>query len=160
MTLFEMSEAARQLYDLLEAGEIDEQTVTDTMESIGASEKLESYIHVQRQIESEIAAFDAEIDRMTERKNSLKKQVERLKSATVDFMRATGQKSANAGTFKLTMRENKSCEITDESMIPAEYMTIIPESKKPDKRAMLAALKDGAEIAGAQLKTSYSVTAK
>jgi archaellum component FlaC len=160
MTLFEMSEAARQLYDLLEAGEIDEQTVTDTMESIGASEKLESYIHVQRQIESEIAAFDAEIDRMTERKNSLKKQVERLKSATVDFMRATNQKSANAGTFKLTMRENKSCEITDESMIPAEYMTIIPESKKPDKRAMLAALKDGAEIAGAQLKTSYSVTAK
>jgi archaellum component FlaC len=155
-----MSEAARQLYDLLEAGEIDEQTVTDTMESIGASEKLESYIHVQRQIESEIAAFDAEIDRMTERKNSLKKQVERLKSATVDFMRATNQKSANAGTFKLTMRENKSCEITDESMIPAEYMTIIPESKKPDKRAMLAALKDGAEIAGAQLKTSYSVTAK
>jgi archaellum component FlaC len=160
MTLFEMSEAARQLYDLLEAGEIDEQTVTDTMESIGASEKLESYIHVQRQIESEIAAFDAEIDRMTERKNSLKKQVERLKSATVDFMRATNQKSANAGTFKLTMRENKSCEITDESMIPAEYMTIIPESKKPDKRAMLAAMKDGAEIAGAQLKTSYSVTAK
>lgn len=160
MTLFEMSEAARQLYDLLEAGEIGEQTVTDTMESIGASEKLESYIHVQRQIESEIAAFDAEIDRMTERKNSLKKQVERLKSATVDFMRATNQKSANAGTFKLTMRENKSCEITDESMIPAEYMTIIPESKKPDKRAMLAALKDGAEIAGAQLKTSYSVTAK
>lgn len=160
MTLYEMSEAARQLYDLLEAGEIDEQTVTDTMESIGASEKLESYIHVQRQIESEIAAFDAEIDRMTERKNSLKKQVERLKSATVDFMRATNQKSANAGTFKLTMRENKSCEITDESMIPEEYMTIIPESKKPDKRAMLAALKDGAEIAGAQLKTSYSVTAK
>lgn len=160
MTLYEMSEAARQLYDLLEAGEIDEQTVTDTMESICASEKLESYIHVQRQIESEIAAFDAEIDRMTERKNSLKKQVERLKSATVDFMRATGQKSANAGTFKLTMRENKSCEITDESMIPAEYMTIIPESKKPDKRAMLAALKDGAEIAGTQLKTSYSVTAK
>lgn len=160
MTLYEMSEAARQLYDLLEQGEIDEQTVSDTMESIGASEKLESYIHVQRQIESEIAAFDAEIDRMTERKNSLKKHVERLKSATVDFMRATGQKSANAGTFKLTMRENKSCEITDESMIPAEYMTIIPESKKPDKRAMLAALKDGAEIAGAQLKTSYSVTAK
>lgn len=160
MTLYEMSEAARQLYDLLEAGEIDEQTVTDTMESIGASEKLESYIHVQRQIESEIAAFDAEIDRMTERKNSLKKQVERLKSATVDFMRATNQKKATAGTFTLTVRENKSCEIIDAAQIPAEYLRQIPATTEPDKKAMLAALKDGAEIAGAQLKTSYSVTAK
>ena len=160
MTLYEMSEAARQLYNLLEAGEIDEQTVTDTMESIGASEKLESYIHVQRQIESEIAAFDAEIDRMTERKNSLKKQVERLKSATVDFMRATNQKKATAGTFTLTVRENKSCEIIDAAKIPNEYLRQIPAKTEPDKKAMLAALKDGAEIAGAQLKTSYSVTAK
>ena len=160
MTLYEMSEAARQLYNLLEAGEIDEQTVTDTMESIGASEKLESYIHVQRKIESEIAAFDAEIDRMTERKNSLKKQVERLKSATVDFMRATNQKKATAGTFTLTVRENKSCEIIDAAKIPTEYLRQIPAKTEPDKKAMLAALKDGAEIAGAQLKTSYSVTAK
>jgi 3-dehydroquinate dehydratase len=115
---------------------------------------------VQKSFEAEIAMFDAEIKRMTENKRILENRVDYLKSKVVDFMRATNQKSANAGTFKLTMRENKSCEITDESMIPAEYMTIIPESKKPDKRAMLAALKDGAEIAGAQLKTSYSVTAK
>ena len=54
MTLYEMSETARQLYELLEAGEIDEQTVNDTMESIGASEKLESYVYIQRQLESEI----------------------------------------------------------------------------------------------------------
>lgn len=160
MTLYEMSEAARQLYDLLESGEIDEQTVTDTMESIGASEKLESYVHVQRQLESEIAAFDAEIDRMTERKNSLKKQVERLKAATVDFMRATNQKKATAGTFTLTVRENKSCEIVDADSIPREYLREIPAKFEPDKKAMLAALKNGETISGASLKTSYSVTAK
>lgn len=160
MTLYEMSEAARQLYDLLESGEIDEQTVTDTMESIGASEKLESYVHVQRQLESEIAAFDAEIDRMTERKNSLKKHVERLKAATVDFMRATNQKKATAGTFTLTVRENKSCEIVDADSIPREYLREIPAKFEPDKKAMLAALKNGETISGASLKTSYSVTAK
>ncbi len=160
MTLYEMSEAARQLYDLLESGEIDEQTVTDTMESIGASEKLESYIHVQRQIESEIAAFDAEIDRMTERKNSLKKQVDRLKAAQVEFMLATGQKSAAAGTFKLTIRENKAVDVIDEAVIPPEYMTIVPETRKPDKKAMLAALKNGEQICGAAIKTTFSVTAR
>lgn len=160
MTLFEMSAAARELQALLESGEIDEQTVLDTMESIGASEKLESYVYVQKNLEAEIDAFKAEIDRMTERKKSLEAQVERLKNAQIAFMQASGQKSANAGTFKLTMRENKSVEITDEAAIPAEYITVIPSSKRPDKKAMLAALKDGAQIEGASLKTSYSVTAK
>lgn len=160
MTLFEMSAAARELQTLLESGDIDEQTVLDTMESIGASEKLESYVYVQKNLEAEIDAFKAEIERMTERKKSLEAQVERLKNAQIAFMQASGQKSANAGTFKLTMRENKSVEITDEAAIPAEYITEIPASTRPDKKAMLAALKDGAKIEGAQLKTSYSVTAK
>lgn len=160
MTLYEMSAAAMQLYELLEAGEIDEKTVEDTMESIGASEKLESYVYVQAQLEAEIGAYKAEIDRMTERKKSLEAQVERLKNAQIAYMQATGQKSANAGTFKLTLRANKSVEITDESAIPDEYLTFIPASTRPDKKTMLAAMKNGAEIAGASLKTSYSVTAK
>lgn len=160
MTLYQMSAAAKELYELLESGEIDEQTVLDTMESIGASEKLESYVYVQKSLEAEIAAFKAEIDRMTDRKRSLEKQVERLQQAQIDFMAATGQKSANAGTFKLTMRENKSCEIVNESEIPLEYLREVPAKYEPDKKSLLAALKSGAEISGAKLKTSYSVTAK
>jgi TolA-binding protein len=155
-----MSAAALELQALLESGDIDEQTVLDTMESIGASEKLESYVYVQKNLEAEIDAFKAEIERMTERKKSLEAQVERLKNAQIAFMQASGQKSANAGTFKLTMRENKSVEITDEAAIPSEYVTEIPASTRPDKKAMLAALKAGMEIKGAKLKTSYSVTAK
>ena len=160
MTLYEMSEAARQLYDLLEAGEIDEQTVTDTMESIGASEKLESYIHVQRQLEAEIVAFDAEIKRMQERKQSLENNVKRLKQACVGYMQATGQKKATAGLFSLSLRENKSCEIIDAAKIPAEYLRQIPATAEPDKKAMLAALKDGKQIDGVNLKSSFSVTVK
>lgn len=160
MTLFEMSAAAQQLQTLLEAGEIDEQVLADTMESIGASEKLESYVYVQKNLEAEIVAFDAEIKRMTERKKALESRVERLKAAQVQFMQATGQKSASAGTFRLTLRESKSVEITDEAAIPAEYITVIPSSTRPDKKAMLAALKDGAEISGASLKTGWSVIVK
>lgn len=160
MTLYEMTEAAKQLYELLESGEIDEQTVTDTMESIGTEEKLESYCYIQKQFEAEIAAYDAEIERMTERKNSLKKQVERLKAAQVAFMQATGQKKASAGTFTLALRSTMSCEILDESLIPAEFRVEIPASSRPDKKGMLAAMKEGKEISGAQLKTSYSVTAR
>lgn len=160
MTLYKLTEAAKQLYEMLEAGEIDEQTVADTMESIGVDEKLESYVYVQKQLESEIAAFDAEIERMTERKNSLKKQVERLKAAQVAFMEATGQKKASAGTFTLSLRSTMSCEILDESLIPDEFRVEIPASTRPDKKSMLAAMKNGEQISGAQIKTSTTVIAR
>lgn len=160
MKLYEMTETAKSLYELLENGEIDEQVVLDTMEAIGASEKLESYCYVQKTLEAEIAAFKAEIERLTARKASLEKQVERMKAAQVDFMLATGQKSAAAGTFKLSIRENKSVDVIDESVIPPEFMTVVPETRKPDKKAMLAALKNGEQICGAAIKTTFSVTAR
>lgn len=160
MTLFEMTDAARHLYALLDAGEIDEQTVLDTMESIGAGEKLEAYIHVQKQLEAEIVAFKSEIDRMTERKKSLEAQVERLKRAQVDFMLATGQRSATAGTFKLTLRDNKIVCIENESLIPREFMTEKPATYQPDKKAIMAALKDGKTVAGVHIETNTTVSAK
>ena len=160
MTLYEMSDAARQLQELFEAGEIDEQTVIDTMESIGASEKLESYVYVQKNLEAELAAVSSELDRLEKRWNSLVKHINRLKKAQVEFMQATGQNKANVGTFKLRLTESKSCEITDVSLIPMEYMIEIPASVRPDKKQMLKDMKNGKSIEGASLKTSYSVTSK
>lgn len=160
MTLYEMSDAARQLYEMLEAGEIDEQTVRDTMESIGASEKLESYVYVQKQLEAEIAAFEKEIERMTDRKAALENRVKRLKEAEREFMQATGQTSANAGTFKLSLRQTKSVQIEDEGIIPMQYMVEVPATMRPDKKAMLADMKEGKTIAGASIKIGYSVTVR
>lgn len=160
MTLFEMSSTAKQLYELLESGDIDEQILLDTMESIGASAKLEDYVHVTKSFEAEIAMYDAEIKRLTENKRILQNRIEYMKSKMIEFMQATGQKTANAGTFKLTMRENKSCEVENIDLIPIEYMREIPAKLEPDKKAMLTALKNGEKISGATLKRSYSVTAK
>ena len=137
MTLYEMSSAAMQLYELLEAGEIDEQTVIDTMENIGAIEKLESYVKIQRQLEAECAAFDAEIKRMTDRKHVIERHIDRLKAAQVDFMQATGQRKAEAGTFTLTLRENKSVKVLDESAIPETVWKPQPGTLSPAFSASL-----------------------
>ena len=158
MTLFEMSAAARELYELLEAGEIDEQCVLDTMEGIGASEKLESYVYIQKQREAEAAAFDAEIKRMTERKKSIERQIERMKAAQIDFMQATGQRKAAAGTFTLTLRENKSVKVLDESAIPETFWK--PQPAKLDKAGIKDALKAGASVPGCEIETSFSVSAR
>lgn len=160
MTLFQMSDTARQLHELLESGDIDEQVLLDTMESIGAGEKLEDYVYVMKSMEAEMSMYDTEITRLKENKRVLENRTEYLKSKIIEYMQATGQKTANSGTFKLTMRENKSCEITNESEIPLEFLREVPAKYEPDKKALLAALKNGEKISGASLKTSYSVTAK
>lgn len=158
MTLYEMSAAAMQLYELLEAGEIDEQTVLDTMENIGVSEKLESYVKIQRQLEAECAAFDAEIKRMTDRKHVIERHIDRLKAAQVDFMQATGQRKAAAGTFTLTLRENKAVKVLDESAIPEVFWK--PQPAKLDKAGIKDALKAGESVPGCEIETSFSVSAR
>ena len=158
MTLYEMSAAAMQLYELLEAGEIDEQTVIDTMENIGAIEKLESYVKIQRQLEAECAAFDAEIKRMTDRKYVIERHIDRLKAAQVDFMQATGQRKAEAGTFTLTLRENKAVKVLDESAIPEVFWK--PQPAKLDKAGIKDALKAGESVPGCEIETSFSVSAR
>ena len=160
MTLYEMSNTAKQLYELLESGDIDEQILLDTLESIGASAKLEDYVHVLKSFEAEVTMIEAEMSRLKENKRLLENRMEHMKSKMIEYMQATNQKSAQAGTFKIRLNESKSCEIEDESMIPMQFMREIPAKLEPDKNAIKKALKGGERVSGASLKTSYSVTAK
>ena len=158
MTLYEMKQAAINLYEMLQADEIDEQAYNDTMEGIGADEKLEDYIYVIKQYEADNVAIKTEIDRLKTNKEKNDKAIERMKKAVVDFMNATGQKKANAGTFKLSLRKSESTVITDETKIPSEYL--VPQPPKVDKTAIKKAIKLGIKVDGAVIEIKESVVAK
>ena len=158
MTLYEMKQAAINLYEMLQADEIDEQAYNDTMEGIGADEKLEDYIYVIKQYEADNVAIKTEIDRLKANKEKNDKAIERMKKAVVDFMNATGQKKANAGTFKLSLRKSESTVITDETKIPSEYL--IPQPPKVDKVAIKKAIKNGINVDGAVIEIKESVVAR
>ena len=158
MTLYEMKQAAINLYEMLQADEIDEQAYNDTMEGIGADEKLEDYIYVITQYEADNVAIKTEIDRLKANKEKNDKAIERMKKAVVDFMNATGQKKANAGTFKLSLRKSESTLITDETKIPSEYL--VPQPPKVDKTAIKKAIKLGIKVDGAVIEIKESVVAR
>ena len=153
-----MKQAAINLYEMLQADEIDEQSYNDTMEGIGADEKLEDYIYVIKQYEADNVAIKTEIDRLKTNKEKNDKAIERMKKAVVDFMNATGQKKANAGTFKLSLRKSESTLITDETKIPSEYL--IPQPPKVDKAAIKKAIKNGINVDGAVIEIKESVVAR
>ncbi len=44
MNIYEMTQQAEALYELLCLGEIDEQTFNDTLEAIGTDDKVNTYL--------------------------------------------------------------------------------------------------------------------
>lgn len=154
-TLYEMTENAKMLYELLQSEEIDEQAVTDTLEAMGTDEKLESYGKIIRQMQADADMFKAELDRLTVKKRVSDNAVERMKNAVKEFLKAIGQKKVKAGAFDFCLVATQAVRITDERRLPEDYF--IPQPDKIDKAGIKKALKDGTEIAGAELVSNISV---
>lgn len=158
MNLYQITQTTQQLLEMLSEGEIPEDVYKDTVDSLGAENAIDDVVKAIRNKQAEVEAFKAEADRLTEKKQAAEKAVDGMKKLILDYMRATDQKKTGTGLFTVSRRSSKSCELTDETKIPEQYL--IPQPAKIDKKAILAQLKEGAEIPGAQLKESESIMIK
>ena len=146
-TLYELSENARELYELLQADEIDEETFHDTLEGLGAEEKLASYCQVIGQLKADAAMFAEEEARLAARKKAAERSVDRMKQAVLLYLDATKQDSAKAGTYKVRRSFSEAVEVLDEDAIPSDYFEAV--SPRLSKSKIKAAIKSGVEVAGA-----------
>lgn len=158
MNLYQITQSTQQLLEMLSEGEIPEDVYKDTVDSLGAENAIDDVVKAIRNKQAEAEAFKAEADRLTEKKQAAEKAVDSMKKLILDYMRATDQKKTGTGLFTVSRRSSKSCELTDEAKIPEQYL--IPQPAKIDKKAILAELKEGKEIAGARLKESESIMIK
>ena len=154
-TLYEMTAQASELYELLQDEVIDEQTFTDTLEAIGTEEKIESYCHVIKELQSDFDKFKAEADRIAERMKPIKNNIDRMKESLLMFLKASGQSKVKAGTFTVNIGTSKATNILDESLIPTEFK--IPQPDKVDKTAIKKAIENGATVLGAEIVINESV---
>lgn len=154
-TLFEMTQQAKTLYEMMQAEQIDEQTFADTLQSMGTEEKIEGYCQVIKQLQADADMFKAEADRITAKKKTAENSIERMKRALTDYLLSIGQKKVSAGTFTASLSCSRSVNISDLSKIPQEYL--IEQPAKPDKIAIKKAIEDGAVIAGAEIVTNDGV---
>ena len=158
MNLYEMTAAANELYALLTADEIDEETVKDTLEAMGSEEKLESCCVVIRELEADAEKFKKEKDRLAERQKTAENGVKRIKSSIIDFMQATGTQKSKAGVFAIALSSSKAVVINSEADIPTRFL--IEQPAKIDKAAIRSELMAGGEVAGAELQTNTGVRIK
>jgi hypothetical protein len=156
MRLYDINGAIAQLAEMLEEGEIDEQVYNDTVEGLGTELAVEDVVKAIRNKTAEADALKAEVERLSDKKRRAEAAVDGLKNILLTYLTTTGQKKTAAGMFTVSRGSSKSVEITDEAQIPEEFL--IAQPPKVDKKAILAELKNGGEIAGAQLRESEHVT--
>lgn len=158
MRLYEFTNAGSQLYELLQNSEIDEKTFHDTLEGMGANEKIEACCQVITQLTGEQAMFKLEKERCAEKESKAKKDIERIKKSMLSFLEATGQKSVNAGTFRVVLSYRDKVVVNDESKIPESFFK--PQPAKLSLSDIKDAIKCGNPVPGAELIKNGSVTIK
>lgn len=154
-TIYEMTQQAAALYELLCSGEIDEQVFNDTLEAIEAEDKINSYCKIIRQLKADALTCKEEAARLTARQKTFESGAERAENILDSFMTATGKTKVKTDKFTVFYRETSSVNITDASKVPAEYLT--PQEPKINKKSISEALKNGKSVAGAELQKNKSL---
>ena len=158
MNLYELTENYRNLQDLLENPEIDQDLIEKALDEVEEQleEKAENIAKLIKTLESEVTGFKTEEKRLADRRKSLENRIAALKSYIDAAMKATGKKKFKGQLFSFNIQKNPpSVNITDSTLIPKEYF--IEQEPVLDKKTVLAELKNGVIVPGAELKQTESL---
>jgi hypothetical protein len=136
------------------SSDFDEQTIADTLESLQGefNDKAVSIIKLVENLNGDTSVIDAEIERLKSRKQVIVNKQKRLREYLLQNMTANGITKIECPLFTASLRSGlESVDITDESLLPDEYVKAEVVTKA-DKKAIKDALKAGADVPGAALK--------
>lgn len=165
-TLYELTGNRLELQQKLEVLNFDEDTVLDTLEanSTDLAEKVADYGYVIRNRTSFADSMTAEIERMTVRRDAELKRIAAIEKWLLDSMIACNFLKVEAPAFTLSVQNNPhKVEVLDEKQIPEDYWHTLepkPPVAAPDKRLILAALKDGHHVPGCVMTQSARLVIK
>jgi hypothetical protein len=157
--LYELTKDYQQVLALAEEG----QDVTDTLDSIqGDIEiKAQGITHIVKSLDNDNLAIDAEIKRLTERKERNTKSAENIKNYLFENMKALGMTEIKTPLLSCKIQKNPpSVVIDNEGAIDAKYLTVIPASFKPDKARIKKDLLEGKDLPYARLEQGMRLVIK
>lgn len=155
MKLYEITGAMAEMQKLIDEGVPPEQ-LEDTLNEIQEDfdVKAGSCLFAMANLNGEIEAAKNEEARLSERRKSKEKQLNKLKDYVLFNMKQLNKSKVDNGTMTATVRKGRAIvSIIDEDSIPFDYKNV-KTSVAVDKKKLLDDLKDGAEIEGAALTTS------
>jgi hypothetical protein len=143
--LYELTADLLALQEMLEDS-VEEQVLLDTLEGVqGEYElKLEAYCKVIKNLEADMDALKAEAKRLTDKRKVLENNVDRLKKAMFESMKATGTDKVKGQLFTVAIQKNggKLPVIVD---VPTEELPdeLVKVVESPDLEAIGKLLEQG-----------------
>lgn len=168
MKLYELVSEEQKLNELFLAA-IDEETGeirdNETLEELETElknalvNKSEGIIKVIRNQESDLEMVTAEIERLTNLKNRIKKEIENFKSYIKFNMKKMDIKKIETSLGTISLRQSTATEIYDEASLPKEFLKE-KITYTPSKTEIKKAIESGQEVKGARLVVNTSLTIK
>lgn len=154
MNVYELSiEYAERIADLENCETEEEQdailAVIDSLDE-DIEQKAEAYARIIRNYRASVDTYASEIKRLQSAKSAAEKAVERMTDYLHYAMEIAGKTAVQTTIGKFSRQLNPpSVDVLDEKAIPETYF--IPQPAKLDKKSLLADLKMGKEIPGANM---------
>lgn len=160
-TLYELVGAMKDMEGLAVSGEVDEQCLKDTWESIEGEieDKADAYAKVMRNFTSDAESLKKEVERLEARRKSLENTVNRMKEQLYDAMKTCGKQKFKTAIFSFNIAKNPPSVVIDNAdKVPEKYL--IPQPAKIDKQAVKDLLVTGEQCDFAHLEQGESLRIK
>ena len=168
MTLYELTQEQQYLYDLLangeaidmETGEIDpvvEEQLKINNEQI--DEKIKAWGIVCKQLQADAKMLKDEEEAISIRRKRAERHAELVKNRLENQMILLGKLQFKDTKVDISFRKAKKVEITNEELLPEEYLSV-KTTITPAKTLIMSALKEGKEVQGATLVETQNIQIK
>ena len=155
LTLYEIAAEYRADLEKLAELDLDDQTLTDTLEGMGGelTTKAQSVACFIRNLEATAAQIKDAEAAMAARRKAVENRAARVKDYLLASMMVAGVQKIECPLFRMSVRENPAAvEVFQPELIPAQFMRQPePPPATPDKAAIKEALKAGQDVPGCKL---------
>lgn len=119
MNLYELSENYRRFNESLEAGEIPEEAIADTLEGIAGefNEKVDNVTSIIKARRAEAEAIKAEVAALTARMKRKINEAERLAAYIDEALKRVGVAKFESARHRITFLTSRPLEIADEAAL-------------------------------------------
>ena len=168
MKLYEIADTYRAFMAAVDAGEIPEDAVADTLDGIEGEfeQKADNIACLIKELRLEAQAIKEEADRLTARQRQKQAAADRIARYLQAHMQAMGKGKIETARNRITIKKNPvSCKILDEDTVLGFLQLhgmadCYKQETTIKKRELLMRLKDGDEIPGAELETGERLEIK
>lgn len=153
--------------EMVEAGELPESAVWDTLDSLTGSieEKIDNVTCIHKQMMYEVAMIKAEIDRLNQRLKAKQNSANRLKDYVYTCMRAVGMNKLETARNQISFRKSEKVMIDDADQFVQWAQEYNPElltykAPEPNKTEIKRILKSGQTIDGCRVEQCMNLQIK